>query len=321
MNLNHWETYYRGGALVSCPTNTEPNYSMEVREAWASFFGELPDGARILDVGCGNGPVALIAKETAHEKSRNFDIDAVDLAAIDPVHNVRNGAVLFQGIRFHSGVSTESLPFDTACMDAVCGQYIIEYTDVSRTLSEIARVLRHGGACQFILHHVDSIVVKNARESLHHAELALREAKIMRLFRRYCEKLERSPASAAAAGRELFDVGKKLQKAAQDSDNPLLLQFILDSIDALLQQRDRMTRGQLLKATNRLEHELRNWIRRLNDLSRGAQSDDDIAGIISKAEKAGFDSINSAAQYQESDNLVGWRMTMSRQRVENAAEI
>jgi hypothetical protein len=47
MNLKHWEFYYRGGAQVSCPTNPEPCYTLEVREAWASFFASLADGAAV----------------------------------------------------------------------------------------------------------------------------------------------------------------------------------------------------------------------------------------------------------------------------------
>jgi ubiquinone/menaquinone biosynthesis C-methylase UbiE len=314
VSLKHWETYYRGGALVSCPTNTEPNYSKELREAWVSFFARLPDGARILDVGCGNGPVALIAKETATDLNRTFQIDAVDLAEIDPVRCVPNGETLFEGIRFHPGVSTENLPFNTSCMDAVCGQYIIEYTDVSRTLGEIARVSRPGGACQFILHHMDSIVVRNARESLRQANFALDEAKVVRLFRRYCEKLDQSPARAQSVRRALFDVGARMQNAAEASENPLFLQFVIDSINALLQHRGRISHGLLLRETNRLDHELKNWVRRLHDLVSGAQSEEDIAGIMSKAEELAFIAINSKTQVQDSDNLVGWRLNMFNQK-------
>ena len=312
MSLNHWEAYYRGGALVSCPIDTEPNYSGEVRAAWVSFFSGLSDGARILDLGCGNGPVALIAKETANEISRTFQIEAVDLAEIDPVSNVSKGATLFQGIRFHSRVSTENLPFNTASMNAVCGQYIIEYTDVSRTLAEVARVLQPDGVCQFILHHADSIVVENARESLRQASFALDEVKVLRLFRRYCEKLDRSPARAESARHALLDGGSKMQNAAQASENPLFLQFVLDSMDSLLQQQDRMTRGQMLKETNRLERELKNWVRRLNDLACSAQSEEDIAAITSEAVKLGFRSMSSETQVQDGDNLVGWRLKMLR---------
>lgn len=188
----------------------------------------------------------------------------------------------------------------------------MEYTDISKTLGEVARVLQPGGVCQFILHHMDSIVVRNARESLSQANLALNEAKVLRLFRRYCEKLDQSPARAESARRALFDVGAQMQKAAQASENPLFLQFVIDSINALLQHRDRISRGEMLRDINGLDRELKNWVRRLHDLVSAAQSEEDIAGIMSKAEKLGFIAINSETQVQDGDNLVGWRLKIFR---------
>ena len=83
MTSDHWASYYRSGALVSCPTNPEPYYTMEVRDAWVRFFAALADGDRVLDIGTGNGPVALIARQTAEENTRSYRIDGVDLAATE----------------------------------------------------------------------------------------------------------------------------------------------------------------------------------------------------------------------------------------------
>ena len=65
LSLEQWETYYRGGAIATCPMGPDGDYDLEVRQAWVEFFSTLPEGARILDVGTGNGVVALIAAETA----------------------------------------------------------------------------------------------------------------------------------------------------------------------------------------------------------------------------------------------------------------
>ena len=312
MNLDHWESYYRGGALVSCPTSAEPNYSAAVRAAWDRFFRQLPDGSRILDIGCGNGPLALIAKETATELSRSFEIDAVDFAAIDPAANVPDGEKIFRGIRFHSRVNIEDLPFESSSFDAVCGQYIIEYTDSPVSLAEAARVLRPAGKCQLIVHHCDSIVVRNARESLQQADLALHELQILRLFRRYCQMLEESPRKAGAAEKAFFDAGARMGVAAGDSSNPLFLEFVINSVRSLLKHRSRLGRDALLEQTNRLERDLDNWVRRLHDLVSGAQSEDDMATMISEAENRGFEAVELALQMQDADTLVGWRLNMRR---------
>jgi ubiquinone/menaquinone biosynthesis C-methylase UbiE len=312
MTLDHWETYYRGGALVSCPTGPELNYSREVRDAWTRFFTQLANGAKILDIGCGNGPVALIAAETAARLSRQFQIEAVDLAEIDPPAHVPNGKTMFADIRFQSGVSSEDLPFEAADFDAVCGQYIVEYTNIQQTIAEVFRVLRPNAVSQFILHHTDSVVVGNARESLRQANLAIKDAKILRLFRRYCDKSSVSALNAEKARQELIDAGTRLEHEASGSENPLFLRYVIDSVSALLQNRQQMSRGEMLRTTDRLERELKNWIRRLNDLASGARSEADLRNIVSMAEALGFDVIDTALQMQDGENLVGWRLNLRK---------
>lgn len=312
MGTEHWESYYRGGALVSCPTNPEPYYTMEVRDAWVGFFSLLGDGDRVLDLGTGNGPVALIASETAADSGFELHIDGVDLADIDPAKYVPDGERLLRGIHFHGGVSTEALPFDEASFAAVSGQYIVEYTDAAKTLAEALRVLEPGGRCQFILHHSDSLIVRNGIESLRQAELVHSETRTMRKFRRYCELAAESPRRAESARRQLMAAGERLQREADRSANPLLLQFVIDSIVKLLRNRSRLGRGELLKQTNLVERELKNWVRRLRDLVSSALSQEDIEGLARIAGECGFADVLFEIQTQGGDKLVGWRMTLRR---------
>ena len=67
MSVEHWETYYRGGGLVTCPTGPDGNYSLEIRDAWVEFYTDVPDGARVLDVGTGNG--AIVRRSMAASRS------------------------------------------------------------------------------------------------------------------------------------------------------------------------------------------------------------------------------------------------------------
>ena len=311
MNQDHWESYYRSGALLSCPTNPEPYYTMEVREAWTGFFSALSDGARVLDLGTGNGPVALIAKETAVANSQRCNIDAIDLAQIDPPKFVPDGENLLSGISFHGGVSSEALPFESSSFDAISGQYIVEYTDIGMTLDECFRVLKPGGRCRFILHHLDSIVVANAVESLRQADLVLHETKTLRKFRRYCECAHDAPARSDSARDALMTAGKQLQDAARQSLNPLLLNFVIDTVSALLSRRSRLSSGQMLQQTQRLEKELKNWICRLQDLVAAALSSQELHTAVDTAAGVGFENIDSEIQWQAGDKLVGWRLTLS----------
>lgn len=312
MTVEHWENYYRGGALVSCPLSAEPNYTKEVREAWVDFFSALPDGARILDLGTGNGPIALIAKETAATLSRTFRIDAVDLADIDPPAHVENGESLFDGIRFHARVRTEDLPFADASMDAISGQYVLEYTDVGQSLNEIVRVLAPGGRCRFILHHRDSAVVLNALESLQHAKLAIHDLKLLRKLERFCETSAVSAAAAEPARRAMLDAGLTIGETAKRAANPMFLNYLLSSVGTLLQAKSRLSQGELVRQQMRFEREIRSWIRRLEDLTAASLSEDDLRSLIDTARGLGLCDIEYRPQMQDVDQLIGWRLTMSR---------
>lgn len=310
-DTDHWASYYRSGALVSCPTNPEPYYTMEVRDAWVRFFRELADGDQILDLGTGNGPVALIARETAAMLSRQYGIDGVDLADIDPHQNVPDGAKLLSGIRFHGGVDIETLPFADRAFDAVSGQYILEYTDSAKSLAECARVLAPGGRCQFILHHLDSVIVRNALSSLGHADL-IRETRVIRKFVDYCNRMDVAPGNVANARAALFDVGESLQSEAKESSNPLLLRFVIDFVSDMLANRSQMPAGELLRQTIMLEKELKRWVQRLTDLAKAALSKEEMDALIAHAKDCDFRVTDLSEQMQGGDNLVGWRLTISR---------
>jgi ubiquinone/menaquinone biosynthesis C-methylase UbiE len=312
VTLDHWAAYYRGGALVSCPVNAGLNYDQEVRDAWVAFFSALPVGARILDIGTGNGAVALIARETAAERSLELRIKAVDLAEIDPPKYVPDGAKLLAGIEFSGGVSTEALPFDESSFDAISGQYIVEYTDIPATLRECARVLVPGGACQLILHHEDSIVVANARESLRHAVRVRDETRLVSHFRRYCELIGESADKAEPARQDFIAAGRELEEEAAASSNPLLLNFVLDSITRLLENRPGLGQAGLLEQVNRLEQLIDEWVSRLDDLVSAALDADGMQTLADDAEAAGFDAVQYEPQTQGGETLVGWRLHMRR---------
>lgn len=303
----HWAAYYRGGALVSCPTNPEPGYEGRVREAWEDYFGALPGGSRVLDLGTGNGPIALIARTVSDANGLDLRITGVDLADIDPVQDVADGARLFAGIEFQGGVSTESLPFPDAGFDAISGQYIVEYTDTTATLAEMARVLVAGGRVQLILHHVDSIIAANARESLGEAELARRDERIVEKAGRYFEAAAKPGTRTEAARRALIDAGKRLEAAAERSPNPIFLDFVLRSITTLLEHHARLSRGDLVKQLQRLDRELDLWERRLADLVGAAMSEGAMQAFVEAARDKGFDAVDYALQHQGEDVVVGWR--------------
>lgn len=314
MSVKQWETYYRGGTLSTCPTAADGGYDLEVRAAWVEFFSALPEHARILDVGTGNGVVALIASETAAALGRSWDIHATDLAEIDPPRYVRDGARRLSGITFHPGVPTERLPFDDASFDAVSGHYALEYTDIPAALAQVHRVLKPGGNAQFILHHDESVLVRSARTSLREADLVFSDTKIYRRLHRLVEMDQIQPSTQRVAS-ELQTAIRALKQGLEDvrpQGGGRILSVTLDAVQKLLTARKEMPARTVALEVDRAEAELRASVRRLNDLVEHACPESAMQRIAKQAGDAGFSLIEHLPLHHAGTNLVGWQLLLHR---------
>jgi ubiquinone/menaquinone biosynthesis C-methylase UbiE len=315
LSVEQWEAYYRGGALATGPTGRDGSYDLEVRQAWVEFFSTLPDGARILDIGTGNGVVALIAAESGAARGLRYEIHGTDLARIDPARHVRNGAKRFAGITFHPGVATERLPFEAESFDAVSGHYALEYSKPAEALAEIRRVLKPGGDAQFVLHHADSVLVRSARRSMRETEFVLKDTKIYRKLHRLVALEQATPESTRRITIELrsaIQAVKHASNQARAAGGGLVLGVALDAVQKLLEARKQLAPAAAGREVDRAEAELRASWRRLNDLVSHARSAADIDAIREQATTAGFTQIEYRPQHHAGQNLVGWQLLLHR---------
>ena len=311
MTVEHWEAYYRGGAIATCPMGPGASYTLELRDLWLAFFTSLADGTRVLDLGTGNGAIVLFAKEAAAATGRQFEIHGADLAAIDPAHHVPNGARLFAGIEFHPGMANERLGFAAASFDAVSGQYALEYGDTAKSLAEVRRVLRGGGRALFVLHHDQSVLVGNARESLAQAALVLEETKVLRKLRRHAAAERDSTAAARATAAQLSADMASLRQAATRSANPHLLNVVMDGVQKLLGLRRELGAAGFEREVDRFERDIRAGVRRLQDLVHHAHSAEQMDALVATARGIGFETSGAEPQYHSHENLVGWRLALT----------
>lgn len=316
MSLEQWETFYRGGLIATCPTSADGGYDLEVRDAWVEFFSMLPDGARILDVGTGNGVVAMIAAETATARGRTWTIDATDLAQINPLRDVPDGARRLAGISFHPGVATERLPFEAGSFDAVSGHYALEYTDTAAALAEIHRVMKPGGEAQFIVHHAESMLVKSARHSLQQADLVLVETKVFRRLHRLVTMENAVPGTTERVTDELRAAIQTLKQALhevrQAGGTGRILSVTLDAVQKLLTARTNMKPESVGLEVDKAEASVRASVRRLNDLLGHARTEADMDELVKQTASAGFTRIEHKPQFHGGTNLVGWQLLFHR---------
>jgi ubiquinone/menaquinone biosynthesis C-methylase UbiE len=276
-----WSRYWQAGALHSCGGAFAGNYEGATAEFWNAQFAVVPDGGMVVDLGTGNGAIALLAKQAAARSGRRFDIHGVDAAAIDPVAALADGASVFEGIRFHPGVSAARLPFADASVALVCGQYALEYMPRAAALREIARVLCAGGRGAFVLHARDSSVLEATVEQLDHCRLLFEDSVVFSRARLLGEVMAAAatPQSRRALAddvraqtlrHELNEAAGLVMDRAEAARTPGLLRTALGAISSTLQEAVALGPEGVVQQLNRHEQALRDEWDRLCDLDEAA---------------------------------------------------
>ena len=111
LSLEHRESHCSRGQLATCPTGPDGGYDQALRTAWEESFSPLPDGARLLGIGTGNGAVLGIAVVLAARLGRSWQWHGNDLVSIHPRRDVADGQGRFSGLVFQPRVASEQLPF------------------------------------------------------------------------------------------------------------------------------------------------------------------------------------------------------------------
>jgi SAM-dependent methyltransferase len=209
-DLGIWNHYWQSDRIASCLDGAGArNYDDSVAAGWRAFFGTLPADCRILDLCTGNGAVAILAAETSLAEARAFDIVAVDQAEIDPPAYLTRHQAELSAIAFRPQTRVEALPFADRSFDAVVSQYGLEYSDLSRSLAELGRVIAGGGRVRLVLHAAEGVVSADAKRVIDEADFLLNEVDLPAAARRCF--------LAVTAAERTEDAGEDAHREARDS--------------------------------------------------------------------------------------------------------
>ena len=308
--LPQWEDFWRSGRIVSCPTDSTDGYTGSVRSAWEEFFADLPDGARLLDVGTGNGALPLIALDVARRRSASFEVHGVDLARIDPRRVVPDGQRLFGNTVFHGGVPAEAMPFADRYFHAVAGQYSLEYTQREAALREIHRVMTARAPARFVLHHASSIVVTIAQESLSHARELEERAAAFSDLREYAAAERTDADRAARLHARMVERIAHLHRLSAQSKGSRLLADMLPALGKLFELRQRLSPREFAEAVDRSYRAFKAGEQRLREMIDVALDEPAMQRVADQARDAGFRDVRFAPLIQDANILVGWQLDM-----------
>lgn len=271
----------------------------------------LPNGARVLDIGTGNGVVPLIGLDVARGRSITFEIHGVDLAQIDPPSHVADGKRLFEGITFSGGVSAEALPFEAACYEAVSGQYVLEYTEQESVLREVRRVMLEGAPARFVLHHVASTIVRNAHESLQHAQELEHRAEAFSDLRAFASaERNRALGTDAIHSRMIERMQNMLRLAAESKGSNLLAGVLLPALGDLYDRRRALSSTDFNAALDAIYHSFKSMEQRLHELINASLDETAMQRLANLAGECGFHPVQFAPLWHDAENLVGWQLDL-----------
>jgi ubiquinone/menaquinone biosynthesis C-methylase UbiE len=292
------------------------NYSGSVRSFWREKFGEIPDGARILDIATGNGAIATLAAEYAADRNKQFFITATDLATINSsVIENAEAENLRSNIVFRSAVPCETQPLEDDSCDLVTSQFGFEYSDKAATLTEMRRVLVPDGKFIAISHHADSSLIRSAAVELEIYELGLRRVDLFGKLRSNLTKLgdlggtrnsvKRALREAAPEADKVSDAVQELLR--QHPDNECTKQMIA-SAQHLIMGATKTTVDERLVAVGAIEMDLVAAEARLQDMVKASMGQEDIDQLVVTAKSSGFSTAHCLRFFTDDDQLVGWQI-------------
>ncbi|WP_456405199.1 class I SAM-dependent methyltransferase [Thiolapillus sp.] len=307
LSADQWAAWWKNRTITSFQGAFTHNYDGPIEKFWTNRFSRLPDEASILDLGTGNGALALLAAEHAHEHHRAFHITGIDFAHIQPLQLQEENPQL-QAIHFIANTPMEATGLATGSQDLIMSQFGFEYGDMQATLKEVRRLLKPDCGCfSAMIHHQDSAVLKQAREALqqirHCEKSGLMETaeQLVQLQQQVARNKALTPKQQQQAQRlhQLFTrETEKLKRYAQTLKDPSHVRMFTHNLLFMFDRRNasRITPEQRLQAITKLRQESENYRRRMKDLRSAAYSDKDLAALQRGLEKFGFAVRESARQ-------------------------
>ena len=311
-----WSQYWSQGAEHSCGGSYEGGYGDAITSYWRNGFEKLAPQAHVLDIGTGNGPLPRILLNL--ETRTDLLCEAVDLATVEPAWVKEISDEKRSRVSFHSNCQAEQLPFAPHSFDLVVSQWGLEYSNLEKSVPEVRRVLKPGGAVQLLLHHKDALPVQLAKDELAHLDWLLRNSDYFAVVSRMLQPMLQAQT---AAGREALKYDQEANQARADFN--AIQDTIQIRIDAgqcpdVLHE-VRQATGNIfaiaaqngieaaIQALQNLHQELLHSELRLTELRKHAMAENDVRAL---AEQLGQGAPYQLDLLRDQDLLMGWKLIL-----------
>lgn len=165
--MQHWTQYWQSTNSLNSFAEGEQGkgYHDEVAKYWHSQFNLIAPKSKVVDLGTGNGAVALLAEQFSQTNNLDWEVLGLDAADIKPQHLKTSDLAKkkhLNNIEFVGNTPIESMTFEPNSVSAFVSQFAFEYSDIEKSLQRCLECLKPGGILSLVAHHPDSSISKDS---------------------------------------------------------------------------------------------------------------------------------------------------------------
>lgn len=310
--LRIWDTYWRDSRLRTAGAdNVEVKAALDLH--WAQVAEQLPAGATILDIACGNGAAALAVARAGQQTAKGFRIAAIDAATIDPANFVKRHAELLRTIEFHANTRMEDLPFADAAFDAVISQFGFEHGEMGKVSQEVARVLKPHGIVSVLAMPASANVVEAAGKKVKQSKYLLAESKIFDVALVVAQALHNVESSGEGRDTRQYldrfngEVEKVMSRFA-NTDSDMIVAVVV-ALQKVFTDRKTTEIVHQIAIINLLKKRVSDHILRTEAMMHAALGDAAFAGMKRKLTEAGITVQEAKPISVGTHGTVAWRVS------------
>ncbi|CUS47933.1 MAG: family 11 methyltransferase [Idiomarinaceae bacterium HL-53] len=325
--MKHWTQFWQVSNTLSsfAEGKAAKGYDKEVKAYWEAKAENLPNNAVIVDIGTGNGALAVLFNDLKKQKKTDWKIHGVDAAEISPLRLEEESPELkgrFEGIEFHSETDITTMPFEDESVDLVVSQFAFEYAEEKQALNEVLRILKPSGHFALLTHHKKSQVHKTTEDGFEVLEYALGRTPLFMqadLYLRFAAQgLAKLDMKAFQATQEAQAIGKTVEWVAEQIKEKFTKEHYRVWVADVLQRvfgvlRDAQSQEAAIQAGRDLTghynmllgHKLR-----LKDMLEAAKTEAQVKKFLTAAKKGGAEGEHQA--FTVEDEVFAWSIGLTK---------
>lgn len=324
--MEHWSKYWHTHGVLNSFAEGDANsgYTGDLKKFWEAQLKELPQGATIVDLGTGNGALAMLAHDFGVAHQKDFVVHGLDAAKIDPPQQFAKSPALakkLKKITFHSETPFEKSPFNEASVDAFVAQFALEYGQRDESLKSALKTLKDDGKLVAVMHHHDSQLVKDSKVGFAVLTAILEESPLFQQSDMLLDLAAQAIPQLGAEGWANYPHNKILTRTIQWTmktlqekyAKPAELNYVNDVVRRVARTFEAMNAENIQESRKRLAHQyhlLNDHRLRLKDQLDAALTKKDASAYVKASEKLGAKAELDVLEIDGSP--FGWTLSLTK---------